>query len=593
MRMNYANVNRAISVVIVFALAFGALAVSAPSAKAELAEMVNTVGALPEERVYPTAVEIDGSIYLFGGFVADLYGSIEASLDTVLIYDIATGETTMGTEMTYGVALSQSAVGDDGLVYVFGGYNSTYSYITSVQIYDPASDTWTDGAAAPLRLGGAQAVSGPDGKFYLFGAGLWSSTNSTLIYDSVLDSWSYGSDQPFDGGIRGAVLLNDTSILVCGGQDTFVNVVVDYAEIYDISTDTFTGVSTMPQASNFGGAALARNGMAYFLGGTTGDWIDSGTVLSTIQVYDPVSDEWWESAYDSLPSGRAGFATVTDEYGRIFVIGGYNGASTVSSVVMIVSADIALDNMRIISPYDGAVVSGDVVVTVSITNINTYATAMDFYVDSELMETQFLTFFISADWIFVWDTNGVLDGSTHELWVRAYMFDGSIQEASVTVTYSAYSVEERLAMLENQIASLGVDLSDLQYNLSVLQDSVDAQALDIVALQDAIDAVQAEMALLSADIVALSSDVDDMDQANADRIAALEDSLADLESSVDDLMSALSTLENSTSDVQSSVDNKMDSVLGFAVIGLLVVVILLLIVMMMSGRKSEPPPPSA
>ncbi len=600
--MSSANVNKAMSAVVVVALALGALTVVAAPARAEVLEVVSVAGNLPEARVYPTAVEMDGSLYVFGGFVSDLYGIAESGLDTVMIYDIETGETSFGASMPQGAALMSAAVGNDGQIYVFGGYNNSFGYTRTVQIYDTAADLWSTGADAPLRLGGGQAICAPDGRFYLFGAGLWSSLNSTMIYDPIADSWEYGADQLGLYATGGAVLLNDTAILVCGGYDGFSGLATNVANIYDIPSNSWTSASSMPQVANFGAAGMSRDGYAYFIGGTTGDWTDTGVVLGTIQVYDPATDEWYVSS-TTIPA-RDSFALATDGLDRFFVIGGYNGAATQSSVIMLLSAEFELDTFDITSPSDGSVVRGDVAVTGIRSNAWVDVFAVDFYVDGVLTASQFSSP-SETQWTFLWGTDGLVDGSTHVLMLRVFLDDGSIVEDSVTVTYSAYTLDERLDMLESELSSVQDALDAQALALSSLQDSSDATQLLIDVLQADIDALAAELASLSADVA-------DMDSANADRIAALEAQVADLgdlldtlqssvddaQSSVDDvqdsvdgLQDAVDNLGNTTEEVQSSVDNKMDSVLGFAVIGLLVLVVVLLLVMMVMGRKSIPPPP--
>lgn len=603
--MNCVNVNKAASIVIVLAFTLGALAVAVPSAKAEAVEVVSTIGALPETRVFSTAVELDGSIFVFGGFVSDLWGTVEDGLDTVLIYDVGTGETAQGASMPTGGALQSAAVGIDGLVYVFGGYNASYGYVASVQIYNPDTDSWTTGVSAPTGLGGGQAVAAPDGKFYLFGAGVWFSVNSTLIYDPVSDSWEYGADQPVPIAMRSAVLIDDTSIMVCGGYNNSDGTASNLAQLYDIATDSWTYLSPMPLVSNFGGAAIPKDGFVYVLGGSTGDWVNSGVISDAIQVYDLDAGEWWVSS-SSLSGPRSGAATVSDEYGRIFVVGGYDGVFAVSSVIMVHTAEISYDDFRIMSPSDGAVVSGSVTVTVSQVNPTWYIYMVDFYVDGELVESQY-NVLSQFTWSFVWDTAGVLDGSTHELLARGFMTDGSTFEDSIAVTFSAYTLDERLDMLETELAALHAMLDSQSLDITALQDAVAAVNADLVSLAAQVTTVEGDLTVLAGVVGTLSGTVDDLqaalddlastvdedDAALAADIAALQTQLTTLQTSLTNLQTSIDEANDGVTDVQGSVDDKMSLVMGYAILGLLVVVIVLLAMMMVMGRKATPPPPSS
>ena len=593
---------RAAAAVVVLALALGALAMAIPCAEAETSEVYSYVGDLPEERVFAAAVEYKGSLYVFGGFVSDLYGGVESGLNTTLIYDIETGETVRGADIPQGGALISAALGNDGLMYVFGGYNSSFGYTPDVQIYDPEADTWSTGADAPIDLGGSQVICAPDGLFYMFGAGVWWDLNSTLIYDPVADAWKYAEDQPGNHGVRAAVLLNETAVLVCGGYDMDTMSSTNATHIYDIEADSWTTVSSMPTAAMFGRAELSREGYAYFIGGSTGNWADTGTTLNTMQIYDPDADEWRES--DKTIPSRNSYASVTDEYGRFFLIGGYTGFTTETSVVMVFPADVETDRIEITSPSEGEVVRGEVAVTATHSSPLVWIAAMDFYVDGDLTESQFGAAF-KTEWTFMWDTTGLIDGSSHVLMVRAFLADGTIREHSITVTYSAHSLDERLDMLELELASLGLALDEQSIDIADLQDSTDVALLMIEALQADIDVIAGELDSLAADI-------DTMDQATADRIAALEaqiealetitnsiesmlddtqTSVDDLMDSVDDVQGSLNETQDSVDDVSASVDNKMDGALGLAIIGLLVVVILLMVVMMLMGRKPKTPTP--
>ena len=129
----------------------------------------------------------EGKIYVFGGETAPAWGTV---LTSVLIYDIATGLTTRGTDMPTGVAAAAYARAANGTMYVIGGVNlsaGTYPLVT--QIYDPDTDSWSSGAAPPSEIGRSASTIGIDGRIYIFGNG-WN-PSQTLIYNPVSVSYTH------------------------------------------------------------------------------------------------------------------------------------------------------------------------------------------------------------------------------------------------------------------------------------------------------------------------------------------------------------------------------------------------------------------
>ena len=80
------------------------------------------------------------------------------------------------------------------------------------------------------------------------------------------------------------------------------------------------------------GVASGSGGKLYCIGG-----FDGVSRLSTVECYDPVTDEW--SAMSPMMTKRSALAvaTVGEE---LYVIGGYDGAASLSSVEMYVLGDV-------------------------------------------------------------------------------------------------------------------------------------------------------------------------------------------------------------------------------------------------------------
>ena len=165
----------------------------------------------------------------------------------------------------------------DGIIYVFGGYNSkdrngaNDKYPVSVEAYDPATDTWTRKQDMPVpRVHFAHGVV--DGKVYLIGGSTgWSQAHERQmdrvdIYDPATDSWEEGSKMP-------------------------------------TPRDPYTGGVV--------------NNRIYAIGGYGRP---DGQVLTAIEAYDPISRQWQQK--NDMLDDRYSFRTVVVE-DDIYVIGGY------------------------------------------------------------------------------------------------------------------------------------------------------------------------------------------------------------------------------------------------------------------------------
>jgi len=596
---------RALAIAIALLMCVATVVVTAPNATATAMEYCNDIDDLPADRIFAGVVSDGFRIFVIGGFLSDWSGT-EPAMNTTIIYDISTSEVTYGAPMPNGTGLSGCVMGDDGLIYVLGGWNTTayIGYGADVQIYDPVADTWTNGSDAPIVLGAFTPVWGADGRIYAIGGAVYSQV-TTLIYDPGTDSWSYGADQPDAYWLRSTVVWNETAIFSFAGRESFAPSAD--AHVYNPVTDTWAAIAPMLVATVSGTAVVADNGLIYYIGGEDASWVGDGTPQSFIQRYNPETDSW-EFATASLPAGRSAMGSAKDSYGRIYIVGGNDGIGVVSTISRLVVTEIETDKLMITSPTDGSIVSGVVSVDVALSNFWIGFSNVDLYVDGELAGSRSLNWPWEAV-AFEWDTTGLEDGSDHDLLVIGYLWSGEERMDSASVTVWTMSVEERIAELEmdlmdleGQLAAVEAavlsDLADLAADLTALKATVNEQSVNITVLLYAADTVQAMIDALSAELAALAADLDDVDSAVSDRIDALEAQLealdgvmAALQTDLDAIQGSLGDTQDSVDDVQTSVDNKMDGALGLAIIGLLVVVILLMVVTMVMGRKPKSPEP--
>jgi N-acetylneuraminic acid mutarotase len=482
---------------------------------------------------WAAAASIGDNIYVVGGcqnYVVDF----APTLAKVQIYNVVTGEVSLGAYMPKGVCGAAYGLGPDGKIYVAGGWNATdSSYYQRVQVYDPALNIWnTTAGTIPAPVGRSASAMAANGTLYVFGGG-WTS-NVTMIYDTATDVWGYGMDQPVTGLDGRAVAYNDTAIIVFGGSygGTYNGV-----RIYNPVANTWSTGTSSPIGEAYASAVLARNGYIYLFGGSSTGSASDPSPVATVMRYSP-ADDAWSTAGTTLSSGRDHAVAVIDCYDRAVVLGGWSGAAAVTTVNAFVTSDIAgHDLIQISMPEDGAIVSGLVAVQVDKVNGVSSFVQIDVYVDGALYETRTAGTSVT----FLWDTTALADGSVHTLMARGYNSDGTVEDASVTVTVSSMSVEQQVADIEAKLADLQAQLTVQNANLTALKAQADALQTQLTALQTSTD----------------------------QSFPALQTQLDDLQSQIDDLKS------------------KADSsgMLSIVILVLVVIVIVLVAMMLLMMRK--------
>jgi Kelch motif/Bacterial Ig domain len=521
----------------------------AQNAKAGATEYSTNITPLPEAREYSGVIADEGKLYVIGGVVDDIY-VFGAPVSTTLIYDISTGEVTRGANMPTGVALASTTKGVDGRIYVIGGFNNSLGYISSTQIYNITSDTWSSGAPAPVTLGPGAAVTVANGTIYVIGANPFLG-NSTLAYDPVADSWKYVANQSSNIWGRRAVYWNESAIFVMGGRDG--SSASSSLMVFDPLANTWTTLASMPTASFSGGAATGLNGVVYYLGGSDDTWVD-GNQISAIQKYDPAEDTWSTSTIISFYPARSGFGTAIDEMGRIFAVGGYDGSAGVDTVTMIIPTDLVYDEVEIVSPTEGSIVSGQVAIGVAYSTPNVGMPVIEVFVDGVFLGSQTAPWF-SSTITYLWDTTGLADGSSHVITARGTLWNGVVREDSVTVTVSSMSPEEQLAAIQQQLTVLQTLLTIPDANLTAL-------AMQAAILQAKLDGIIAGLGAAGVSSSAMWA------QLNV-TFAALQTQLDDFQTQID------------------RVEGKADSAGTYSIVNLVlvIIVIVLLALMLMMIRK--------
>ena len=315
--------------------------VSLDSLPSAVDELTTKAAVLSVAVSYPSAAEVGGKIYIFGGTPAagaTLIQEYDPAADT-----IATKTAVLPLNL-YGAA----AVAINEKIYIFGGV----SYKTSIYEYDPATDTLTqkesvlaDGVSYPAAV----AIGG---KAYIFGGQTASSAYTTLIqeYDpatdtcvkmaAVLESTNYGA---------AAVAINGKAYIF-GGRNYSTAI-----QEYDPATDTIITKDCVLLDGVLNATAAAINGKAYIFGGQTG----ASVYTDWIQEYDPMLDAIVQkAAVLPEPVGRAAMVEVG---GKAYLIGGYADGSYVSTILEYTARESLTENHLKIFATGAAGESGQVV----------------------------------------------------------------------------------------------------------------------------------------------------------------------------------------------------------------------------------------
>jgi WD40 repeat protein len=239
-----------------------------------------------------------------------------------------------GARMAVPHAAHQSVpiLGDRLLIISGGEGNDPAVYTYKVELYNPAS-------GASLLTGGLDTSRGlfsatllMDGRVLVVGghnpSDPWIA--GAEIYDPLSAAWSM-SQPLFNHGIgHTATLLNDGRVLVTGGcSGDGAPGRISQAELFDPTSNSWSGAGLMSQSRCGHFAALLANGQVLVAGGENGE-----SILGSSELYDPVSNQWSQSG--ALNVARSGAVAVTLSDGRVMATGGrinrIGSESTIDSV---------------------------------------------------------------------------------------------------------------------------------------------------------------------------------------------------------------------------------------------------------------------
>jgi N-acetylneuraminic acid mutarotase len=281
-------------------------------------------GSLPQPVWAGSSVVLhDGRVMVVGGASGS---SSKDAVASAAIFDPATGLWTQVTDMLQPRDYAMAVTLADGSVLVAGGSRDGQPLDTAER-YNPASGSWVAAGRLNLPRSMGTLTLLADGRALITGGGIegapdWSSTASAELFDPARGTWSVTAPMSVARARQTATLLPDGEVLVAGGATTYqgeTGTVTSSVEIYDPRTTSWRAAAPMSKPRYFHGAVLLENGRVLVAGG----WYatsNSDPSHATAEIYDPAADKW--TATQSMAKARAAHMLVRLPDGRVLAAGG-------------------------------------------------------------------------------------------------------------------------------------------------------------------------------------------------------------------------------------------------------------------------------
>ena len=411
----------------------------------------------------------DGLIYVIGGFNAS------SVFDVVEAYNPSTNSWTTKASLLNATRGPAVAKGLDGKVYVFGGYDA--SVLDTVQVYDPLSNSWELKTSLPTAVWMAGAATGNDGRIYVVGGEDWMTNdiNTLQIYNSESDMWATGPSMPTGRSLLGVAKGPDGRIYAFGGwagsfaqDDIFV-----YDPVLEEWTSTFTGLP-MPVARLEFGMTLGPDGKFYLVGGGTNYGNNSPPVFDRVDSFDPNVMLGWE--FEGLmPIARKELGAATGLNGKIYIIGGSNGTHYVDTNVEMTVVENQKPQAYVdsITPNPS---TRDETITFTGHGTDVDGSVMAYKWRSSINGT------IGTTATFETTTLGL---GTHTIYFSVKDNGGAWSEETMTVVTVNVPIDEdpthqRVSELEQQNAELSNKVDELSVTIDNLNTKLDMMALELL-----------------------------------------------------------------------------------------------------------------
>jgi len=209
----------------------------------------------------------------------------------------------------------------NGKVLVAGGEHAGVSILTSTELYDPAAGTFAaTGDLTVMRGSLATATLLSNGKVLIAGGFYFNTLPSAELYDPATGTFTATGSMTVARDGHTATLLSNGKVLIAGGETGGMTdasgattlTTLASAELYDLTTGTFTATGDMKLARQFHTATLLNNGKVLLAGSDTGS--------ASAELYDPASGTF--AATGNLSIARNALTATLLSNGKVLIAGG-------------------------------------------------------------------------------------------------------------------------------------------------------------------------------------------------------------------------------------------------------------------------------
>jgi hypothetical protein len=205
-------------------------------------------------------------------------------------------------------------------IFVAGGLRTGGFTVDTVEIFDTATGQWTAGPGLPVGVNHAMSAAAA-GTVFVFGGYRGDHGVSDAGYRLDGGQWRRIATMPAGRAAGAAVTVADRVYLAGGiGPD---HSLADRMLVYDPGTDRWSTAPGPPTPrEHLGGAA--SGGRVHTVGGRTSHGAGVGN-LDAVEAFDPATGRW--STLPALPTRRGGLGRVVPRPGRVVAVGGEGSAT--------------------------------------------------------------------------------------------------------------------------------------------------------------------------------------------------------------------------------------------------------------------------
>ncbi len=216
----------------------------------------------------------------------------------------------------------------NGQILITGGINGVGSLVSTAELYHPASGhlTLTNG---PMTIGraGHTMTTLKNGMVLIAGGG----TNAAELYNPTTGIFSATAVKMTEFRTHHtATLLNDGTVLIAGGFSTETSSVLDKAELYEPTTNSFTPIAApMRSPRVFHIAAPLPSGGVLLAGGSNLEDSPKGATNSA-ELYDPIANTFITTA-NTMSAQRYAPTATTLAAGSVLIADGASSPPTTTT----------------------------------------------------------------------------------------------------------------------------------------------------------------------------------------------------------------------------------------------------------------------